>query len=92
MHHDGIVGDIIKDIGADLLRSVLFYTSITCDYDNNDPQKSKTGTPNEVWAIMTHCWEIDPSSDRIIEDIEGYRRVLDIFIIDSDCVVFDMKC
>jgi hypothetical protein len=78
-HHEGIVGDIIRDVGADLLRSTVFRTSITCDYDNNDPQ-FKTDMPDEVWATMTHCLQIDPSSDRIIEDIEGFPRVLDIII------------
>jgi hypothetical protein len=59
-HNDGIVGDIIRDIGADLLRSIVFRTSITCDYDNNDP-KFKTGMPDEVYTTMTHCLQIGPS-------------------------------
>jgi hypothetical protein len=33
----------------------------------------------------------DPCSDRIIEDIEGYPRVLDIIIDYSGCVVPDMN-
>ena len=58
--HDGIVGDIIRDIGANLLRSIVFRTSITCDYDNND-SKLKTGMPDEACTTMTHCLQIGPS-------------------------------
>ena len=76
---------------ADLLRSIVFHTSITCGYDNEDPRKFKTGTPDEVWSTMSRCWQVDPCSDRIIEDIEGFPRVLDIIIDHSGCVVPDMN-
>ena len=51
--------------------------------------------PDEVCTTMTHCLQIDPSSDRIIEDIERFPRQLDI-IIDyyrnhSGCVMPDMN-
>jgi hypothetical protein len=41
---------------ADLLRSIILHTSITCDYDDIDPRKFKTGTPEEVWSTMSRCW------------------------------------
>ena len=47
----------------------------------------KTGTPDEVWFIISRCWRIDPSSDHIIEVIEGFPRVLDIIINYSGCIV-----
>jgi hypothetical protein len=40
---------------------------------------------------MSRCWQIDPSSDRIIEDIKGFPRVVDIIIDQSGCVVPDMN-
>ena len=76
---------------ADLLRSIILHTSITCDYDDIDPRKFKTGTPEEVWSTMSRCWQIDPTSERIVEDIEGFSRVLDIIIEHSGCVVPDMN-
>jgi len=65
---------------ADLICNIVFYKSITCDYGNNDPRKFKTGTLNELSYTMSRCWQIDPISDRIIEDIERFFRVLDIII------------
>ena len=65
---------------ADLLRSIILHTSITYDRDDIDPRKFKTGTPEEVWSAMSRCWQIDPTSERIVEDIEGFSRVLDIII------------
>ena len=40
---------------------------------------------------MSRCWQIDPSSERIIEDIQGFPRVLDIIINHNGCVVPDMN-
>jgi hypothetical protein len=37
------------------------------------------------------CWLIDSSSGRIVEDIEGFPRVLDNFFDFSGCVVPDMN-
>jgi hypothetical protein len=40
---------------------------------------------------MSRCWQVDPTSERIVEDIEGFSRVLDIIIEHSGCVVPDMN-
>jgi len=47
--------------------------------------------PYKVWSTMSRCWQIDRYSDRIIEDIKGFPRVLDIIIYYSCCVVSDMN-
>ena len=40
---------------------------------------------------MSRCWQIDTTSERIVEDIEGFSRVLDIIIEHSACVVPNMN-
>lgn len=45
--------------------------------------------PSEVWSSVVRCWEICPTSDRIIADIEALPRVLDKIIQAKGCVVPD---
>jgi hypothetical protein len=44
------------------------------------------GTPKEVASSLIRAWEIEPTSERIIEDIRAFPRVLQV-IIDRDGVV-----
>lgn len=38
---------------------------------------------------MARCWTVEPTSDRIVEDISGLQRVLDIIIEKLGCSVPD---
>ena len=61
---------------SDLELSITYHTSLTrMKYDNDDVRKFKTGTPNEVWSTVVRCWETEPTSDRIVEDILAFPRV-----------------
>ena len=31
------------------------------------------GTPAEVWSTLTRCWEVAPTSERIVEDISKFE-------------------
>ena len=59
-------------------------------YENNDIRKFKFVTPAEVWSIMARCWEVEPTSERIVEDILKFPMVLDRIIEAEGCVVFDL--
>ena len=36
---------------------------------------------------MSRCWEVEPTSDRIVQDISAYPRVLEIIIDAHGCMV-----
>jgi hypothetical protein len=38
---------------------------------------------------MVKCWSLEPTSDRIIEDIDAFPRVLEKIIANSGCAVKD---
>ena len=69
---------------------MIFARSVTSLYDNNDIRKFKMGTPAEVWSTMARCWEVEPTSERIVEDIMKLDMVLDKIIEAEGCVVFDL--
>ena len=54
---------------------------------NNDPRKFQLGTPAEVWRTMYRCWEMEPTSERIVQDILDLPRVLEKNVEANDCVV-----
>jgi len=74
---------------ADLKLSMAYHISLTSVYDNDDNRRFKTGTPTEVWHTMTRCWEMEPTSDRIVNDIQKFPEVLRKIIAFHGCVVHD---
>ena len=61
---------------ADLECSMTFHQAITTRYANNDPAKFSFGTPRQVSKSMTLCWKVEPTSNRVIQDILDLPRVL----------------
>jgi hypothetical protein len=74
---------------ADLCVSMRYHCSLTSTYAHDDPQRFNMGTIPEVWRTMTRCWEVDPSSERIVEDILALPRVLERVIAARGCCVQD---
>jgi hypothetical protein len=74
---------------ADLMRCVNTHVALTSVYAVDDVRRFKMGTPAEVWYTLTRCWEIEPTSARIIEDIKALPRVLDVLIENKGAVVQD---
>lgn len=74
---------------ADLEASVLHHTALTAVYDIDDKRAFRMGTPKEVWSTLTRCWEIAPSSERIVQDISKFKFVLQKIINANGCVVRD---
>lgn len=75
---------------SDLETSIQYHVSLTrMMYDETDNRKFKTGTPAELWSTMERCWQVEPTSERIVEDILAFPRVLRLIINAKGCVVAD---
>jgi hypothetical protein len=48
------------------------------------------GTAAEVWSTMTRSWSVEPTSERIIDDIQKFEDILDKLIDARGCVVQDV--
>jgi hypothetical protein len=49
----------------------------------------KLGTPKEVALSLRTAWQVEPTSERIVEDVLALPRVLTKIIEANGCVVFD---
>ena len=74
---------------ADLVVSMAYHCSLSTVYAVNDPRRFSMGTPEQVWSSMTRCWEVEPTSERIVEDIVALPEVFKIIIAAKGCVVQD---
>jgi hypothetical protein len=74
---------------ADLKLSMAFHTSLSSKYEFDDPRRFGMGTPAEVWRTMCRCWEMEPTSARIVEDVLQFGMVLEKIIAAEGCVVPD---
>ena len=70
--------------------SMLYHCALSSLYDADDPRRFKMGTPKEVWSTIERCWEVEPTSERIIEDIMALRQVLEKIVAADGCVVSDL--
>ncbi|KAJ1421305.1 hypothetical protein B484DRAFT_465573 [Ochromonadaceae sp. CCMP2298] len=69
--------------------SMAFHTSLSSTYPEDDPRRFGMGTPPAVWRTMTRCWEMEPTSDRLVEDIMAFEHVLGVVVEHRGCVVAD---
>ena len=53
---------------------------LSTKYDINDPRRFKMGTPAEVASTMERAWTVEPTMERVREDISALPRVLDRII------------
>ena len=60
---------------ADLKVSVNYHTALSSVYDYDDIRRFNTGTPQETWSSTARCWTVEPTSERIIEDITRLRAI-----------------
>jgi hypothetical protein len=74
---------------ADLKRQLNWAVALSSTYPIHDPRRFGMGTPKEVASSLRRCWEIEPTSERIIEDILAFPRVLQKIIDANGCVVLD---
>ena len=73
---------------SDLEVAIAYHVFITrLTYADNNPHKFKTGIPDEMWSTMSQCWEVAPSSSRIVDDILALPRVLRLILSADGCAV-----
>ena len=75
---------------SDLETSIHYHVSLTrMMYNEGDARKFLTGTPKEMWSTMERCWQMEPTSERVVEDILAFPRILRSIINAKGCVVAD---
>ena len=75
---------------ADLKRSIEYHCCLTASYtEAHGDKKFLQGTPAQVFSAMSRCWEVAPSSERIVEDILKFDAVLEKIIEADGCMVAD---
>jgi len=72
---------------SDLEVSMSFHEAVTSKLKRDDPKKFQSGTPDQVWSSMRRCWCVEPTSERIVQDILDWPRVLQVIINAKGCVV-----
>ena len=83
----GSLSRICLKVSADLELSMAFHEALTNRLANNDLRKFQLGTPAEVWRTMYRCWEMEPTPERIVQDILNLPRVLEKIVDANGCVV-----
>eukprot|EP00732_Lithocolla_globosa_P000603 Lithocolla_globosa_v1_NODE_207_length_5169_cov_7.885329.p3 type:complete len:201 gc:universal NODE_207_length_5169_cov_7.885329:2147-2749(+) len=74
---------------ADLKRSMDYHVALSSVYEIGDERRFSMGTPKEVENTMARCWTLEPTSERIIEDIMALPMILQKIIEHNGCVVQD---
>jgi len=72
---------------ADFKVSIAYHISLTSVYNNEDPRKFLAGTPKDLWLTMLRCWEMEPTSSRIVTDILNFPEVLRKIIACNGAVI-----
>ena len=65
------------------------HCSLSCVYAVNYPRRFNMGNPAKEWSSMMRCWQVDPTSERILEDVLALPGVLKKIIAAKGCVVQD---
>jgi hypothetical protein len=93
-YHNSLVGDSPEMARAldsygfvDLMVSMTFHVALTYRLPRDNPRKFQMGTPTEVMRCMKRCWEMEPTPERVIQDIEGWEYALDKLIAANGTVV-----
>jgi hypothetical protein len=95
-YHQKVVGDspeICRALDshgfAHLEQCIKMHVALTSCYEIDDPRRFKLGTPKEVYDTLQRCWTIAPTSEQIIEDIMGFRLILEKIVAAEGCVIAD---
>jgi hypothetical protein len=76
---------------SDLRSSLMFHCNLSTFLPPEDPRRFSMGTPESIWSAMTRCWEVAPTSERIVQDIMYLPEVVDKIIEYKGCMVPE-KC
>ena len=72
---------------SDFKVSIAYHISLTSVYNDKDPRKFLAGTPNDLWNTMIRCWEMEPTSSRIVNDILNFPEVLRKIIANNGTII-----
>ena len=64
-----------------------FHEVVTSKLKRCDPKKFQSGTPDQVWSSMRRYWDVEPTSELIVQDILDWPRVLQVIIDAKGCIV-----
>lgn len=74
---------------SDLERCISYHVALSSFIkDFNDPRCFKLGTPADVFKTISRCWEFEPASTRIVQDIQDFERVLGL-IVDAGGIIVE---
>ena len=72
---------------ADLKHSVRIHSALTSVYDLGDYRRFDLSTVGGIISAMERCWQLVPTSERIIEDILALPIVVNKIIESEGCLV-----
>ena len=74
---------------ADLTRCVLYHVALTSCLGDNDELKFNMGTWQNVQQTLERCWEVAPSSSRIVQDFLRLDHVLTKIVENKGVALLD---
>ena len=94
-YRDSVVGDSPENARAldsygfsDLETSISYHVAMTAALEVDDVKKFQLGTPRQIWSAMERCWNLcEPTSDRIVQDIQGWPAVLEKIVDAQGCMI-----
>ena len=96
-HYEGsLVGNrpelmpLDSHLNADHERGMKHHIALTSILENDDAKKFKMGTPTECGESMDRTWEVYPTAERIVSDINKFPRALQAIIDHEGAVVPEM--
>ena len=78
--------------GTGELAAEHFHRDAPVDEDDEDKtlpkgERYSMGLPNDAWRTMCEVWSRAPSSERIIEDIDRFKKAVERIIAAEGCYV-----
>ena len=67
----------------------LQHVALTSVYVLGDKDRMHDGTPKELMETMIKCWMLEPTSERIVEDVSSLEKTLFKIIVAKGCIVAD---
>jgi hypothetical protein len=69
-----------SNLFSDLEYGMKQHVAITSDLALGDPNKFSLGTPAEVSDTLRRTWQVAPTPERIVQDIDRYPKAIDAII------------
>ena len=70
--------------------SMNFHCALSVEYPRDELRAFRMTTPDEIERTMVRCWMMEPSSERICQDINLFPSTLQMIIDAQGCVLQDI--